>query len=327
MTEEMSGSSFKKWLEKMAIRIAPPLMRAICDEQRGPPRTVALFHGQFYDRAYFRDLAGHLSRTFTDQHLALVSVVSDTSATLTNFVHLLVEERQRLAAVIVLPTTLSQSCRATLATGLKGTKLPLIVLDSSHQFTELQETEVCWLYFDNKKATEKLKRHLDASPDTAKWWVGHSDKVSTDEIVRATCIDGERTEVLCDPRCPRDSAFAKVLETLISGPSAHRPLDIVCLNDDIALGVDDALQAWSLLRKKMAPTDIRVFSFDSCQEFRARRGRPGSFLAGGVRQAPEEIAKEAVQAVKGLGKGGWSSGFSPLSPTLEISKSADAPSA
>ncbi|MGE5502582.1 MAG: hypothetical protein ACM3W4_11735 [Ignavibacteriales bacterium] len=306
----MTDIDWSKWLGIVvkAANGVGKLRKRICRHRR----TAMVIYGAEYGRLFFQHLISDINEIAGLAGIDLVHLGATGSALHRSLASLKVH-RPYIDGIMVLPTTFSGADKAAIVQFLQEMKLPTAVLDNRDNFFVPVLPNVAYRYFDNGAAAELFARHLGQVT-----LVQQDLPLSSDEQTRISAFS-RRSSISVSSLRPRETAFETFLSLDITNTT-----DIVCMNDDQAIGVDDALHARAVCG--VAMRNINVWSYDCCASMDVRIRDEGRYFRGGVRQDTKMLATEAIAALGMLfnGENADSRSFAPkwCGPTATEGSSA-----
>ncbi|MBR9973889.1 LacI family DNA-binding transcriptional regulator [Magnetospirillum sp. J10] len=266
---------------------------------------VAIVCGGDFDRVFFRELVAAILDECTTRKL--VPIIIDTTRPNTLEFRLAGLETlgKALSGILYLPAASSAEGRRKMIDFIKRTSRPVVIVDKSNDSEFLDTKNVKFSHYDNYKLSEAMRSILDAhSKDESVYWVCHESPMSENGKIRyGSYANHFRGTISCDPIKSRDDSYRKSLMHMISTNETSKCMTFVCLNDDIALGVDDAAFALhtGVGGHIQELPHIRIWSYDCTRSLMERR-KTGDlkFICGGTVQDVSELARDSLDKIASL---------------------------
>lgn len=262
--------------------------------------TALVIYGAEYDRLFFQHLIADINEAAGSAGIDVLHLGA-TGTALQASMTSLKTHRPDVDGIIVLPTTFCPLDKAAIIRFLGEMKLPTTILDKRENFQAPLLAKTAYRYFDNNAAAKMFAERLGQIT-----LVQQDVPLSVDEQTRISAFK-KFAPISVSSLNPREDAFEIFLSLDIAETT-----DIVCMNDDQAIGIDDALYARAVISPPIGK--VNVWSYDCCASMDARIQGGQRYFRGGVRQSTKMLAKEGIDALSILINGG-SPDSEPCSPT------------
>ena len=273
-------------------------------------RRIYLIHSSQYDRVFFRDFIEELNSVCENSDFEVICLNWKEGAMTDKTLAPLYSGGSKKVGAVFLPDSFSGQDKAQVMQFLDTWRRPTVVLSAEEEPDHplARRDHIHYSGYRNKDAGNALgEEYINTTEAHAGWWLGYGGRHSErdEDARRAPWVERFDQRLLgleCNPAAPRESAFRIVIERLANHPlerseaQAHISVAIGCADDDIALGVDDALTAFKKLRPEEAKAaSFSIYTYDcspSLKNFCSARADITS-LRGGFQQNPHVLAKRA----------------------------------
>lgn len=270
-------------------------------------RTTTLLYGEQYSRMFFSNLIQDINEHARTSGIDVMHLCA-TGPRLDSSLQSMMQNPPSIDGIMILPTTFSQTDKSCIYQFINEMKRPALIFDRRENFQQPYHAKCSYHCFDNSEAARIISTKL-----TNVTFVRQIPVVSADEQTRLDAFPNARQMSLPSIN-PRDGAFEAFLTEDLG---ANGDVNIVCMNDDLAVGVDDALFARAVMGQQVGR--VRVWSYDCCAAVEDRIGNPSRSFNGGVRQDTKKLAGNGIESLKAMMDGGAAAGECRHSPSWHAS--------